>query len=178
MDNFIRRLEQVLEAGKLCLANQLGLPALILIYCVIDIVASLERQGSEGTKRAFVRWVAKYLSSSGTLPCTPTELYSARCGVIHTLSGESDLSRKGEARRVAYAYGVAPPEPLRQFLPTVGRDDIVIHVDTLLTLVSASLDRYFAEVRADGERVKAVEPNAAKCFAVITNKDIFDPFHV
>jgi len=173
MDNFIAKLGEVMRAAQLCLTNKLGIPALILIYSVIDIVASLERQGNEGTQKGFVRWVVRYLAPGGGLPCTPTELYSGRCGVIHTLSGESDLFRKGKARRVCYAYGSAPLEALQEVLPMVGRDDVVIHADGLLALVSAGINDYFAEVRSDPERGKVVAHNAAKAFATITNKDIF-----
>jgi hypothetical protein len=174
MDNFIARLGEVTRAAQLCLTNELNLPALILIYSAIDIVASLEPQGNEGTRRAFVRWVVRYLVPGGRLLCTPTELYGARCGVIHTLSGESDLSRDGKARRVCYAYGSAPPDTLQEVLPMVGRDDVVIHADSLLALVSAGINDYFAEVRSDPERARIVARSAAKGFATITNKEIFN----
>jgi hypothetical protein len=177
MDNLIVRLREVLCAAQLCLTNRFQLPVLILIYSVVDIVASLEHQGNEqGTRKPFVRWVKGYLVPGGDLPCTPTELYSARCGVVHALSGESDLSRAGKARRVCYAYGSARPDDLQQVLPGAGRDDVVVHLDSLLALVAASLDRYFAEVRADPERQKIVDPNAAKCFTVITDQDLSNPF--
>jgi hypothetical protein len=178
MDNLIARIREVLRAAELCLTAQLSLAALILIYSVIDIVASLERQGSEGTRRTFVRWVSRYLAQRGELSCTPTELYAARCGVIHTLSGESDLSRAGKARRVCYSYGSASPDDLQEVLPKMGSDDVVVHTDDLLALVRANVDRYFVEVNSEPRRAKAVDRNAARCFAVITIDDLLNPRRV
>lgn len=173
MDNLIARIEEVLRVAEFCLSERIGLPALILIYSVIDIVAALERQGNKSTRNDFLRWVARYLVPGGDLPCTPKELYGARCGVIHTLSGESDFSRTGEARRVAYAYGVAPPDALHEALAEAGHDDVVIHVDTLLALVRARTGRYFSELKADRARAAVASRNARKCFTTITDTDIF-----
>jgi len=86
-----------------CEANKFVLPALMLIYSGIDILASLERRKGEGTKASFTRWVDEYLLKAVSLPCTSLELYAARCGILHTLTPESDLSRKGKAREVGYA---------------------------------------------------------------------------
>ncbi len=103
LKTFERHMDTLFGAINSCEANKFVLPALMLIYSGIDILASLERRKGEGTKASFTRWVDEYLLKAVSLPCTSLELYAARCGILHTLTPESDLSRKGKAREVGYA---------------------------------------------------------------------------
>jgi hypothetical protein len=145
-----------------------------LIYSAIDIVASLERSGNEGTRKTFVHWVSRYLPHDERLRCTPTELWAARCGVIHTLSADSDLSRRGKARRVEYAYGAASADELQGVLPMVGVKDVAIHVDTFLELARDGVAHFFSEVKTDPDRLRRVSGNAARCLSNLTIKEILD----
>jgi hypothetical protein len=87
----------LLEAIDLMVEQQRILTALILIYAGIDAIASLERRESDRTGRAgFLRWVDTFLLRDGRLPCTALELYGSRCGILHTFSADSDLSRSGK----------------------------------------------------------------------------------
>src|SRR5271167_3287926 len=89
---------QQLEAIENCLANRRIVPCLCLLYTVIDVIASLERKPEEGTRAAFVHWVGENMLKTYPLPCTALELYAARCGVLHTFTPDSELSRHGKAR--------------------------------------------------------------------------------
>ena len=95
-----KNLLPVFEAIDDCIAKHRTLPALILIYATIDIVASLQRREGEGTRSSFVRWVESYLTPAAELDCSGIDLYAARCGILHTLTAEADLVHKGEAKRV------------------------------------------------------------------------------
>ena len=81
-----------------------------LIYCGIDAMAylSLPSERDEVQGKDFIDWADKYLSpklSDGTRLVTGTELYSARCGLVHTHCAESDLTKKRGVRVVLYSYG-------------------------------------------------------------------------
>jgi len=105
LETLIKNLDGLDEAVVRCLGARLILPALSLLFVGIDIVASLERQPGEGMKASFTRWVEQYLLPARPLGCTSIELYAARCGILHTFTAESDLSRTGKARKLYYAWG-------------------------------------------------------------------------
>jgi hypothetical protein len=74
------------NAINLCLSNNLRMPALVLIYSGIDMLAALGRPQSNPnvTRKDFINWCEHYLVPAGFNQCTPIDLYAARCGVVHT----------------------------------------------------------------------------------------------
>src|SRR5438270_13604050 len=62
--------------------------ALILLYAAIDAMAYMSLPETETYVRPvdFIRWVDKYMISTGWLNVTSRELYAARCGLLHTFS--------------------------------------------------------------------------------------------
>ena len=48
------------RAATIMFDHRYIVPGLTLIYTGIDIVASLERLGYEGTKASFIRWYDRY----------------------------------------------------------------------------------------------------------------------
>jgi hypothetical protein len=108
----------LLESVEDCLAKRRLLPCLILLYSAIDIVSSLESR--RASKAAFIAWSDKYLLQGSLLLCTASDLYGARCGILHTLSPESDMSRKGTARHIFYAWGNAKTDELERASKQLG----------------------------------------------------------
>ncbi len=53
----------------------------------------------------FITWVDDWLLPTGYPECSAKDLYGARCGLNHRLTGESDLFDKGQAKRIIYTYG-------------------------------------------------------------------------
>ena len=98
-------LTALLESVEDCLAKRRILPCLALLYSGIDVVSSLEHDAS--TRSAFIGWADRYMLKNASLDCRGVDLYSARCGVLHSFSADSDLSKQGKARRVMYSWGNA-----------------------------------------------------------------------
>jgi hypothetical protein len=120
------------ESATILLDQRYILPALALLYTGIDIAASLERLGHESTKKSFIRWCDCYLLKQRTLSCTSADLYSARCGILHAHSAESDLTRAGKAKKVFYAWGTGTTASLDAIAKFSNRSDAVnIHVSDL-----------------------------------------------
>src|SRR4051812_2144145 len=96
-----------LGAGiEACLEKKLQLPTLVLLYTAIDVAAWLSNDDPTArVGKRFMAWVDQYLLKAKPLPCTSADLYAARCGVVHTLTADSDLSDQGKARRICYAWG-------------------------------------------------------------------------
>jgi hypothetical protein len=78
-------------------------PALLLLYSSMDVVASFTRPiGQEDTSgEVFKAWIDRYMLPASGLKCRSEDLWAARCGMLHTLTIESKLSREGRARRIS-----------------------------------------------------------------------------
>ena len=165
-----------LAAIDLCLSNHLRMPALVLIYSGIDILASLARPpANPDTSRSdFINWCNSYLVPSGFNECSPIELYSARCAVIHTYSSESSLSRKGVARAVIYAWGDHPPKPLQDVIDFVGlKAIVVIHIDGLAHALREAGSFFFTKINEDPELRQLVTARGLTFFQ--DHCDVLDP---
>ena len=164
-DSFYRNTVALIETIEECLEKRRLLPCLILLYTGIDVMASLERRTGEGTGAAFVRWVDRYMLDAHPLPCASAELYAARCGILHALSADSDLSRQGKARKVFYAWGTAKPEALVQAASILGCDDVVVlQIRDLIDSFRHGLADYVQELSADVQRQDAVAQHAGQWF--------------
>lgn len=78
-------------------------PFLTIYFSTIDIYSSIW-SGEEVDGIRYKQFCDKYIIKH--LPAlTTTELWSARCSIIHSASSESRLSKKGKAREFLYSWG-------------------------------------------------------------------------
>ncbi len=137
-----------------CLDQERYLPALVLLYAAIDAVAAIERMSGDSIGAAFTRWVERYLLKAPSLRCTALELYAARCGILHTFTAESKLSRSAKARMVVYAYGDADASNPGVSEAMDRKGCVVVHVRDLVTAFQEGLADNLDEVLLDPERKK------------------------
>jgi len=145
-----------------CYQNALYMPCLVLLYSGIDVAASLEPSTGKGVRQRFENWVQRYMLDTRSLPCTATELYAARCAIVHTYTPDSDISQKGKARVVAYAFGSADVKELDEATARTQRDKLQVNVH-LRELIDAFRDgykTYLNEALADATRRKEVIEHA------------------
>jgi len=160
-NNLISHLNNLIRAVDLCISNQLILPALMLLYSGIDVVGALERKPGTGTKASFTQWVDSYMLKTKALGCSSVELYGARCGLLHTLASESDLSRSGKARQINYAWGGAKSDDLKVAGKILNHPDILtIHFDELFDAFKTGLIAYLREIDEDEKRRNILLKNA------------------
>ena len=154
------------QAIDLCMANNLRMPALILVFSGIDIFSSLDRPSNkeEGTRKDFKNWCDKYLLPNANLPCSSTDIYAARCGVVHKSSSESTLSRKQKAVEIVYSWGTQDPEPLQSILKNLGDSTHVIHIESLVDAFKKAVLAFMEDIGNDSERIGLVLSRAAKMF--------------
>ena len=81
--------------------------SLIVIYSTIDTCGLLGAPPRQkvATGGSFKAWVKKYLLNRPGIEFNETDLWSARCAVLHTFTSESDLSNSGQARQLLYYSG-------------------------------------------------------------------------
>ena len=146
---------QVIQGTQNCIDQKLLMPSLILIYTLIDSLAWASSDKSTGSVRShFEGWVTKWLLSF--LPCTATELYAARCGILHTLTSKADLTAGGKVREIAYAWGTAKSEDLQATINHFENMPVVaVHVETLFQAVRLAM--------ADMLEKSDSDPSLAKC---------------
>jgi hypothetical protein len=79
------------------------------------------------------------------------------------LSTESDLSRKGKARRISYARAPRTAQELKVWLRARGHPDVIaLQVEDLLEAFRLGLRRYVDELELDSVRAAHVRPAVRK----------------
>ena len=141
----------MLNGVESCVRAQCLVSAVALMYSTIDAISALTRarEKSKTDRTVFITWIGKYIPTA-KLGCTTAELYGARCGVLHTYSPESDLSREGKAKTVIYKWQTGPaPNPT--VLCNVRPDAIVLCVETLWGALREGIDAFLADVERNPE---------------------------
>jgi hypothetical protein len=162
----------IVFAAKNCIENRRILPALILIYSGIDIMGWLSSDEEKPKpKKGFTNWVDQYLFKACDLNCTAIELYSARCGVLHTLTPYSDLTREKNVRKISYAWGECKASTLMEKVHTkVKSDDIVpIQLEQLLDALDSGISLFLNELDKDASKAKKVYKKADQFFVTLSS---------
>ena len=166
MDSFERHLIQLLESIEECYKAMRILPCLILVYSGIDVAASLEAPNEKVGAR-FENWVERYMLTQGKLNCFARDLYAARCAVVHTFTPDSDLSRKGKAKTIAYAFGSGSLAQLEDASQLAGQDHVSIHRRDLIDSFRNGFADFIKEVGLDSERWSKVKACAGLWYDTI-----------
>jgi hypothetical protein len=139
-------------------------PALILLYSGIDIASFLDTDNPVVHER-FATWVEKYLLAGSSLKCSANDLYGARCGLVHSYSPVSTLSKTGKAVPIGYAWKPSTAARLEKLIEAhaalsrkVGsKPEYVIAVqgEYLIESFRAGLGSFLRELELDPVRVSA-----------------------
>jgi hypothetical protein len=132
--NLLRDYSHIIIAIDYCISEKLTMPALVLIYSAIDSISwyASDKENQSVGKR-FQAWVDTWMLQKYPLPCTASELYAARCAILHTLTPDSDLSEKGAVRRIGYAWGTAQQRDLAESIELLEYPGLVaVHVNDIL----------------------------------------------
>jgi hypothetical protein len=177
------------EAAETCRDKRLANPTLVLIYTSIDILGSLlqseakkdfELKKSEtgskevfGTRHSFCFWVDRYIDPKNNLDieCGSSELYGARCGLLHELRLESNMSNNYGAKIITYAWGTASVEELRSSIAITKSDYIAVHIDTLIEVWKNGIKLFLK----DEEMIK-IANEKAKDFVANLSVEIMGEF--
>ncbi len=127
---------------NVCLESECFGSAVILILSGIDTMANLSMPVGQVdvTRDDFVRWCDRYIRFRGSEQLTGLELYSARCGMLHTYTVESRLTRSGQCRKLVYMDRSVPEiRYSRRIDPSVALVSIEASQRRFLTASIASL---------------------------------------
>jgi hypothetical protein len=166
----------IVKSIRISIDNNLQLPSLLLIYSGIDISGWLgAKTNSLSVRDSFTNWVDQYMLPSSSITCSSIDLYSARCAILHTLTPDSRLSRSGEARRIAYAWGDTDKEDLEQAIAKVAETNLVVlHVEDLFDAFRSGWVKFVDAYEQDASVAPLYHERASKVFVPITKAPILD----
>lgn len=157
------------KAPSVCLQNEYWLSAVKLIYSGIDNLAWLTREHDrpDVEKKDFLDFVDKYLLPDSGLTCSSEELYSARCGLLHSNTAESGISRSGRARYLSYATGLSPEDRgYEQIRPESRGRHVVVHVDRLYKAYDRSIDRLNQRIGREADFADFIYSRSVKLYGL------------
>lgn len=162
------------RAARLCLRNDLVLPCVALIYSTIDQLAYLDRAPEHEDVRGedFIRWVDTYLLPGSGLNCSAIDIYGARCGMLHSQSPQSKLSRQGKAKQLCYARGETTREEFQAFADRFGYDAIAVHPKRLLEALIVAENRFGTHINETPEKAWLVAERASVLFAEVLPEEM------
>jgi len=167
---FMQTIGKHIQAIRLCIDNKLFMPALVLIYSGIDFVSALSRPASktDAQRSDFIIWVDRYMPCD-KLSLTGTDLYGARCGIVHAMTSESRLQREGKVKRVFYTWGTAQPEPLNNKLR--GEPGVFVKVELLFDVFLEGLAKFGDAVSEDATLRGLITKRTNQIFAEYSSLD-------
>lgn len=148
------------------------MPALVLIYAGIDIVAWLaSRDAAAKSKERFTWWVDHYLLPVKSLRCSSLDLYAGRCAIVHTFTADSDLSDTARAKKIVYAWGDSKADVLNEMIDLAKTSDWVgVRVEDLLEGFRLGVARLLDELGTDAKRAEEIYVKAARFFSSMSNE--------
>ncbi len=156
------------QAIQHCVRQRLHLPALILIYSGIDSMAWLDRpeDKSTATRHDFMRWVDEFLLPDSSLHCSSWDLYAARCAILHSMTPESSLSDKREARWIWYAWGNRKAGELQYAIDKMAEvNAVAVRIEDLSEGLRQATDKYFECVLQAPDRLERLNRRGEKHFS-------------
>jgi hypothetical protein len=167
------RVNEFTTAIKLLLDAGHTLPALIMLYAAIDILGSLLRLEWEPDTKGeyFKKWVDDYMIADSRIAFTSEELWSARCGLLHTHTASSKLSRQGKARQLHYfqAHGAPlPPAMQHAMKDALAHGKLFVDVDALCTVFTNGAQLFLAALQSDAALENRVLHHSTHLFGVWT----------
>jgi hypothetical protein len=165
-ESVLKTIYQHVSAIRLCLRSGLQLPALILVYVGIDAFGALGRPLGQKRKtgKDFIAWADRYMVKPSSLSVTAVELYGARCGLLHTLGSDSNLSDAGKMRPVVYSWGDRNVGPANSLLEQIELPGVVAKIENIADAFVEGIALFGQEVDATPKLEDEVSSRARKMF--------------
>jgi hypothetical protein len=166
---FSARVNEFKISVKLLLDAAHTLPALVMLYAAIDILGSLLRPQSEPDTKGeyFRKWVDDYMIRHSQVAFTSEELWGARCGLLHTHTAASKLSRHGMARQLHYfrAHGASLPSATQHAMNTaLAQGKLFVDVDALYGAFEEGTRQFLTAIQRDAALEKRVMHHSSHLF--------------
>jgi len=154
-----RKLADLASAIYASVTAGLWEPTLILLYSGIDAMAWLDRPLNQPDVHPddFIEWIDKYLLPTSDLPCNSADLYGARCGLLHSHTGDSRKHRELKVKKLFYCrtvggetIGIIQFRMNEKFFPPH------VDLDALIAAFTRGASRFQASLVPDDTKRKIV----------------------
>lgn len=139
--------DQTLSGIDCCLENRLVVSGLTLLYAAIDVFGFLASSTKYAERKSFTDWCEQYLDGFLKMKgLTGFDLYSARCGVLHTAQAPSKSVAEGNARELWYRFDRFTHVNIMTDTP---KPAVLIDVEEMVQFFRAGIERFILCVDAN-----------------------------
>lgn len=126
---------------NLTLEHECYASAIVLILSAIDAMAylSMEEDQQDVYADDFIAWADRYIHFPGKHQLTGTDLYGARCAMLHNFGAQSKMSRNGKCRVILWMDRAQPPILFR---PNVNPGYVMVSIVALRDALFEGMDRF------------------------------------
>jgi len=165
----IKHIDQLLAAFDVLNEKSMAPAGLALLYVAIDSMAQISslKQGPMGER--FRSFCQKYLDLYG-LKVDADDLWSSRCGVLHSWSAQSDISASGKAHEIFFYWGSARREVLDAVLVDREPRTKAVSLNALANAVRDAATRLERDIEANADLLAHWKKLAESTFV-----DVFVP---
>ena len=172
LKNLRQELFKICEAIELCMSKKITTSSLILLYSGMDILGWLEYGDSLRSGQRFRNWVETYILPLPDSSCNSTDLYGARCGLVHTFTPYSDLSKKGKARKILYAWGTSEIHDLNEMIDLANMNEYApVKIEALIIAFRNGIKSFLSDLQETPEKAKVVYVRAASFFKNMSEEE-------
>lgn len=174
-DSFDVHATVMLDAVQLCRAKGLLVPALILLYAAIDGLAwlSLRDESALVQHKDFEAWSDQYfvpeMKARGYAEFTATDLYAARCALLHTQTAETRNTQepnKSTAREIYYRE--LDGSGMVNLMANSPRPALFVAPSDLIASLERAIEQIRFEMTQDQTFANRISRRTAKHFASVT----------
>jgi hypothetical protein len=157
-----RYADQTKSGIDLCLRSRLVVPAITLLYSGIDVLGFLASAKPHATRQTFILWAEKHLDCFlKTKGICGLDLYSARCGLLHTGQAPSAHVDSGDARELWYRFD---GEAHINMMTNTPKPAVLVDVEELVESFKGGIERLMSDVEADPNLRTEAERKAERYF--------------
>jgi hypothetical protein len=126
---------------------------LVLLHSAFDIISSLSRPiaAADTSRSVFEDWINAYMLPDSGLKCRASDIYSTRCGLLHTLSLSSRGSRSGKARQLSFLNKESGVDGLQAICKRRGHNIIIVAISTYRRAFFKGIARFTDQIKQDKE---------------------------
>lgn len=138
-------------------------PALLNIYCFIDICASLTRKGNEQNQEIFRNYLSEFAILSRWKRYTPYDLWAARSSILHTFSplGHHTNKKVDNAKPIYYFSWPEKREDVEAALKAKGYGNfIVMDIIEIKSIAIDAFNTFHSRLEKDPEFENMVLQNS------------------
>lgn len=159
----ITHILEILSTMNWCIKENRLMSFLILFYSSIDSMAYLNKDPSKENviNTDYISWCDTFLCKYINRETKGIDLYSARCGILHTLTPTSKLVKENKAINIGYTI----KSPLADAINTKTKDNmILLEANNLLDAFKKATNDFFNAINNDHDLYIKVSSNLENGF--------------